>query len=98
MIKKKIIKPVNDWVTLRRKKPTTLSGLHLPNMSQSGRSSWYLTQDVPELGLKDGDQILPAPEAWLYKVNNDMEDDDSFAIKMEHIIASAEDEESSIVQ
>lgn len=87
MQKIKVAKGFNTWVKVKRQKPSTVGGLYLPDQSQSGRSLWFMDQDLESLDLKEGDQILPAPETWFYKVNPDDETDDDFMMKEEHILA-----------
>lgn len=86
----------NGWVKCRREAPKTLAGLHLPEgAARTGRSQWYLMQDVPSLGLKEGAHVMPSPEAWFFKVNHEDERCDKFLVKEEHIIAEVEVESES---
>lgn len=78
----------NGWVRIRREVPGAVGTLVLPQgASREGRSSWFMDQPVDDMNLKVGDQIIPMPEAWLYKVNHDDKDCPEFAVKKEHILA-----------
>lgn len=93
----KVVQGLNTWRKVRRKPPTTLSGLHLPEgAAREGRSYWYMEEDIDEMGLKKGDQILLCPEVWLYKVNSEDKDCHQFMVKEEHILAKVEVDEQHI--
>ena len=91
MIRKEVTKTFNTWMKIRRQKPSMLSGLHLPESTQGSKSTWYAAQDAPELGIVEGEQLLLAPEVWLFKVNHDLESCDRFLCKEEHIIGVVTD-------
>ncbi len=79
------------WVRVKRVVPGQVAGLVLPEgASREGRSQWYMEQDLPELNLVAGDQIIPTPDVWYYKVNPDDKDCQQFLFRCDHILAKVE--------